>query len=151
MNADLLHTARDVGMLAVGALLGFLGSLAMWRQQLKEERRKHRADLILRAVHLASSSLTYTRALLYSKMQGVTGVLGLPENPVDELMAVTALHLHEIIPQVQQLHEKQQQLFAHSIEGPGAADSMLRIAGEFPPLVNQVNAKLEELAKRAGR
>ena len=151
MNADLLHTVRDVGMLAVGALLGFLGSLAMWKQQLKEERRKRRADLILRAVHLASSSLTHARALLYSKMQGVTGVLGLPENPVDELMAITALHLHEIIPQVQQLHEKQQQLFAHGIEGPSAADSMLRIAGEFPSLVNQVNAKLEALAEPSGQ
>jgi hypothetical protein len=138
-------------MLAVGALLGFLGSRAMWKQQLKEERRKRRADLILRAVHLASSSLTYTRALLYSKMEGGTGVLGLPENPIDELMAITALHLREIIPDVQQLHEKQQQLFEHRTTGPGAADSMLGIAREFPSLVNRVNAKLEALAKANGR
>jgi hypothetical protein len=142
--STLLH---DVALLAVGALLGFLGSFVMWRWQLREERKKKRTEHILRAVHLAISSLTHVRCLLSAKTQGMKGYLNLPENPVDELMSVSLLYLHEIIPLVQKLHDKQQELFAHGIDGPDAADSMLRLAAEFPPIANHVIKKLENLSK----
>lgn len=139
---------RDVALLAVGALLGFLGSFVMWRWQLREERKKKRAEHILRATHLAMSSLTYVRCLLSAKTEGMKAYLDLPENPVDELVALAVLHLREIVPLVRKLHEKQQDLFAHGIEDVDAAESMLRIATkEFSATVNQLNAKLEQMAR----
>jgi hypothetical protein len=150
MNADLLHTARDVGLLAVGALLGFLGSFAMWKWQLKEKRKGERAKHILRAIHLAIGSLTYIRCLLSAKTRGVTGYLDLPENPVDELMAIAVLHLHEAVPLVQRLHNKQQELFAHGLGGADAASAMIQLARDCEPIANQLMKKLEELAELNG-
>jgi hypothetical protein len=140
-----LREFRDGVFLIIGALIGFLSSVAMWRRQVREAKRAKRADHILRAVHLASSSLTYARSLLYSKVQGVTGVLSLPANPVDELMALAGLHLHEIAPLVQQLHEKQQALFGDFSHDDDPASSMLALLGEFPPIVNQLMKQLGEL------
>ena len=147
VNAHLFHLFRDIGLIAVGAVLGFIGSFVMWGFQLREVRRQKKADRILRAVHLATTSLSHLRSLLYSKTQGIKGVLNLPENPVDELMAIATLFLREIEPLVQRLHDKQQELFAHGIEGPDAADSMIQLAEEFPPIVNQIMSELRELSK----
>ena len=122
----------------------------MWRWQLREERKKKSAEHIFHAIHLAINSLTYVRCLLYSKTQGIKGVLNLPENPVDELMAIATLHLHEIVPLVRQLHNKQQELFAHGIEGPNAGDSIIRLANAFPAIVNQLTAELEEMSEVQG-
>jgi hypothetical protein len=152
VTPEVLHLLRDVGLLTVGALLGFIGSFAMWKWQLREQRRERRAEHILRAVHLTTSSLTHTRCLLYSKIQGVGGVLSLPENPVDELMAIATLSLREVEPLVQQLHDKQQELFAFNREKPNAADLMLRLAGEeFPVVVNQVMNELRKLYRTRQR
>lgn len=151
MNPGILHLLRDIGLLAVGALLGFLGSFAMWKWQLGEQRREKRGEHILRATHLAASSLTYARSLLYSKPQGTKGILDLPENPVDELMALACLNLREIIPLVRELHNKQQELFAFNIQEPHAADKMLQLTEGFAPVANQIREKLEELAELNGK
>ena len=143
------HQLREVGFLAVGALLGFLSSLAMWKFQVREQRRQKRADHILHAIELALSSLTYMRALLYSKVRGIKAVISLPANPVDELMPLALLHIPEVLPLVQQLHDKQQDLFAHGNEAEDAADSMLNLVNEFPPLVNKLIKQLGDLAERA--
>jgi hypothetical protein len=151
MNPDILPSLRDIGLLTVGALLGFLGSFGMWKWQLRDQRREKKAEQILHAIHLAASSLTHIRCLLYSKIQGVGGVFDLPENPVDELLAIATLSLREIEPLVQQLHDKQQELFAFNREKPGAADLMLRLAGEvFPALVNEVMNELRKLYRAYG-
>jgi hypothetical protein len=134
--------------LVLGGLIGFASSVAMWRRQVHEERRRKKADYILRAVHLATSSLTYARSLLYSKIEGVTGALSLPENPVDELMALASIHLAEVAPVVQQLHDKQQMLFGDFSEEAEPAQAMLALLGEFPPLVNALIKQLRDLGEK---
>lgn len=140
---------RDIGILILGAvfgaILGYIGSVLMWRLQLREERRKERATHALRGLHLSIASLTYLRCLLSAKTQGMKGFLNLPDNPVDELMGLAVLHLPEVVPLTQQLHDKQQDLFAHSIEAPDAADSMIRIARECEPIVNQLIKQLQSV------
>jgi len=145
----MFHQFREIGFLAVGALLGFLSSLAMWKFQLREKRKQKRADYILHAIELAMSSLTYMRSLLYSKTQGIKAVVNLPPNPVDELLPLVLLHIPEVLPLAQELHDKQQDLFAHSIESEDAADSMIELVNALPPLVNKLIKQLSDLAARA--
>ncbi|MBI2514517.1 MAG: hypothetical protein HYV96_21290 [Opitutae bacterium] len=146
---ELIPEFRDGAFLIVGALIGYLASVAMWRRQLAEERRRRTEDHVVRAISLCVASLTYARAIIFAKKSG--DIASLPENPVDELMAIVGLHFHEANPLVQKLHEKQQGLFAYPASNADAAERMLEIAREMPPIVNQLSKQLGAIPDRFPR
>jgi len=143
---QLIPEFRESVFLVVGALIGYLASVAMWRRQLAEERRRRTEDQVLRAIALRGGSLTYARAVIFAKLSGE--IASLPENPVDELMAIVGLHFHELRPLVQELHDKQQQLFAYPTSEANAANRMQEIAHEMPPVVNQLTKQLRAFLAR---
>lgn len=151
LAVEFLKEFREGVFLLLGALIGYVASVAMWKRQLREQRKAKRAEHILRAVYLASSSLTYGRALLYSHLQGVEGVLNLPSNPVDELMAIAGLHLPEMCPLVQELHDKQQLLFGEFSHEADPARAMLEVLQSCVPIVNQLTKQLRELSSSNSR
>jgi hypothetical protein len=143
---ELIPEFREGAFLVAGALIGYLASVAMWRRQLAEERRRRTEDQVVRAIALSVASLTYARALIFAKKSGE--IASLPANPVDELMAIVGLHFHETRPLVQKLHEKQQALFAYPASKVDAAERMLEIAQEMPPIVNQLSKQLGAVTDR---
>jgi hypothetical protein len=145
---DLLIDLRGTFILILGALIGILGSVVIWHKQNREERRRRRAELLLRTIELTYSTGTYTRCLIYSKIDGIKGVLHLPENPVDKIMSIVLIHFPEACPYVQTLHEQQQALFGHRTDIPDASAFILAIGEKISGTMNDIIHCLQNLAEK---
>jgi len=69
-----LIALRDVLLLLLGVFIGALASIAVWRLQLREEKRREKARMLLKAIQLAIYSGTHTRNIIYSKIEGLKAV-----------------------------------------------------------------------------
>jgi hypothetical protein len=145
---DLLISLQAVLVLALGALLGIFGSIIVWHKQTHESRRLKRAELLLRAIDLTYGTGTHTRCLIYSKSSGIGGVLNLPENPVDQIMAITLLHFPDASRYVQKLHEQQQELFSSRIHDANGPDTIKAIGEKMVETMNDIIKCLCNIAEK---
>lgn len=145
---DLLLGLQPVLILILGALIGISGSIIVWHKQNREERRKKRAELLLRTIDLTYSTGSHTRCLIYSKNTGIGGVLNLPENPVDKIMAIALIHFPDAHQHVQTLHKQQQELFGYSSGDPSASDTINATGEKMANTMNEIVRCLHNIAKK---
>ena len=143
----MLDDLRGLFILLLGALIGILGSIIIWHKQNREERRRNRAELVLRAIELTYSTGTHTRCLIYSKNAGTHGVLHLPENPVDKIMSIVLIHFPEARQHVQTLHKQQQDLFGYSSGDPNTSDSINAIGENMVATMNDLVRCIHKIAE----
>lgn len=143
----MLDDLRGMFILLLGALIGILGSIIIWHKQNREERRRNRAELVLRTIDLTYSTGTHTRCLIYSKNAGLHGVLHLPENPVDKIMAIVLIHFPNARQHVQTLHKQQQELFGHSSD-PSESGSMKIIGENMVATMNDLVRCIHNIAEQ---
>lgn len=145
---DVLLNLQGVFVLILGALIGISGTIIVWHKQTREERRKKRAELLLRTIDLTYSTGSHTRCLIYSKHTGIGGVLHLPENPVDKIMAIVLIYFPDARQHVQTLHKQQQELFGHSSGDPSASDSINATGEKMADTMNDIIRCLHNIAER---
>lgn len=136
---------RDI---VLGSLIGFFPSLVVALivvgLEHRDRTRARRKDLILRGIHLAFESLSFTRSVLRYKFNRDEP---LPSNPIDELMALAGLEFTALGPQIQKLHFLQQRFLG--LTGV-TADHFSRLGDEFTKesqkLVNDIVRDFQDLA-----
>lgn len=142
---QLLLDFQDTLKVLLGALVGILGGLLPWHLQEKIQKKRHREQLLLNAIQLATRSLTYTRCVFYAKFGDLKTLIDLPENPLDELLAIVLVHFPTAFAATQQLHHLQQDIYEFDIKAPSAVDKMKEITEEMALVVTKIVKELNRI------
>jgi hypothetical protein len=148
MAEEIITSLRDVLILLLGAFIGALASVTIWRLQAREDRKRKRAELLLRAIQLTTSASTHTRCLIYSKADVINSTVNLPDNTVDEAMSIILIHFSEAYPLVKQLHLQQQELFAFHPNSPDDAHLMVGMGKKMAETMTEIVKCLRNIAER---
>ena len=148
MFVETVTALRDVLVLLLGAFVGALASIAIWRLQFREEKRRERAKMLLQAIQLAIHSGTHTRNLIYSKIGGLKAIVDLPGNPVDEVMAIVLIYFEEVYSLTKKLHLQQQDLFSYDINSPNAVEIMHEMGDKMAETATEIVKSLVKIAER---
>ena len=148
MFVETIIALRDVLILLLGALIGALASITIWRLQLREEKRRERAKMLLKAIQLAFDSGTHTRKIIYSKLEGLKAVADVPGNPVDEVMAITLIYFGEVYSLAKKLHFQQQDVFAFDLlSAPDAAKTVTDMGEKMAATATEIVKSLVKIAE----
>jgi hypothetical protein len=142
---DLLISFQDTLKVLLGAFIGVFGSIVAWHLQNRTHKSRQREELLLRTIQLAMHSLTYNRCVTYAKFDDLKTFIQLPENPVDQLMAIVLVHFPSAFPITHKLHHEQQELYAFPKVAPNAADAMKAIGEKMATTVTELVRELNNI------
>ena len=106
--------------------------------------------MLLRAIQIAITSNTYARNIMYSKVEGLSAQIKLPENPVDQLMAVNMVHFPTAIRLSNKLHLQQQKLFGIPVGESDTAEQLLQTANAMADTTTEIVVELRAIAQKEG-
>jgi hypothetical protein len=142
----LLIDFQDTLKVLLGAMVGIFGSVVAWHLQNQTHKKRQREELLLRATQLALHSLTYNRCITYAKFDQLKTLIDLPENPVDQLLAIVLIHFPSAFLITRKLHEQQQDLYAFSIVDSKAPDAVKELGEKMAETVTELVRELNEIA-----
>jgi hypothetical protein len=146
----LLLDFQDTLKVALGAIIALFGIVATSYLQNRTHKGRMREEMLLRAIQLAISSNSYARSIMYSKVEGISAQIKLPENPVDQLMAVIMVHFPTAIRLSNKLHLQQQKLFSIPVAEPDTAEQMLQTANAMADTTTEIVVELRVIAQKEG-
>ncbi|MGA2788184.1 MAG: hypothetical protein ABSF60_11720 [Verrucomicrobiota bacterium] len=145
---NLFLSFQDTLKVLLGAFTGILGSLIASYLQNRTHKKRYREELLLRTVLLAMHSLTYNKCIAYAKYDELKTLIQLPENPLDQLLAIVLIHFPSAFPLTKKLHDQQQDLHELPHGDPHTPDAMKELCIKMAITVTDIIRELNDIGIR---